>query len=144
MYESPAISSTTAPATPGEIDEVLWERIDTVVGGSVRFRRAVMLEGRALQRPIMVVVVERHSLPGDEDLRRRFRLTPRESEVARLMAERLSNGEIAHRLGISVNTARTHGERVLRKLAIHTRNDVRTAILDPGNAPEHQHARDVA
>lgn len=103
-----------------------------------------MIEGRALHRPIMVVVVERHGLPGDQDLRRRFSLTPRESEVARLMADRMSNGEIGRKLGISVNTARTHGERVLRKLAIHTRNDVRTTLLDPEYAPASRHARDVA
>lgn len=112
-----------------------------------------MIEGRAPQRPVMVVVLERRSppgdedlrrLPGDEDLRRRFRLTPRESEVARLMADRLSNGEIARRLGISVNTARTHGERVLRKLAIHTRNDVRTALLEPEQPSGRRYARGVA
>jgi DNA-binding CsgD family transcriptional regulator len=103
-----------------------------------------MIEDHAPKRPIVVVVVERHALPEDEDLRRRFGLTPRESEVARLLADRLSNEEIARRLGISLNTARSHCESVLRKLAIHTRNGVRTALLDPGYAPARRHRRSVA
>jgi DNA-binding CsgD family transcriptional regulator len=144
MYEHPATASTTTPGSWGEIDEVLRKRIDTAVGGSARFRRVLMLEGRALERPVMVVVVERPGLPDDEVLRRRFRLTPRESEVARLMADRLSNAEIGRRLGITVNTARTHGERVLRKLGIHTRNHVRTALLAPEHAPGRRHVRGVA
>lgn len=144
MYERPATTSITTQGSWGAIDEVLRKRIDRAVGESARFRRVLMIEGRPPQRPVLVVVLERGNLPGDEDLRRRFTLTPRESEVARLMADRLSNGEIAHRLGISVNTARTHGERVLRKLAIHTRNDVRTALLEPEHLPGRRPARSVA
>jgi DNA-binding CsgD family transcriptional regulator len=144
MYEDPLYASTDARDSPTDIDDTLWEKINAALGGSARLSSAVMIEGRAPERPIMVVVVERHGLPGDNDLRRRFRLTPRESEVARLLADRLSNEEIARRLGISVNTARSHCERVLQKLGIHTRNRVRNALLDPDYAPARRHARGVA
>ncbi len=51
-------------------------------------------------------------------------LTTREDEVARLLAIRLSNREIASRLGISEHTVRHHVERVLAKLGVDSRRRV--------------------
>lgn len=48
-------------------------------------------------------------------------LTPQESRVALLLAQRRSNAEIASALTISEHTARHHTERVLAKLGVHTR-----------------------
>ena len=45
-------------------------------------------------------------------------LPPRETEVLRLLAERLSNPEIAGRLVITEETVKTHVSRVLHKLAL--------------------------
>jgi two-component system nitrate/nitrite response regulator NarL len=47
-------------------------------------------------------------------------LTNREREVLTLIAEGLSNKEIAMRLGVGVRTVETHRERVMRKLDIHS------------------------
>ncbi len=47
-------------------------------------------------------------------------LTPREREVLILIAEGLSNKEIACRLDLGVRTIETHRERVMRKLNIHS------------------------
>jgi two-component system, NarL family, nitrate/nitrite response regulator NarL len=47
-------------------------------------------------------------------------LTNREREVLVLVAEGLSNKEIANNLNIGVRTAETHRERIMRKLAIHS------------------------
>ena len=65
-----------------------------------------------------------------DELRRRFRITAREAQVALLMAERLTHTEIAIRLGISPNTARRHSERVLGKLGIHSRIDLAETLED--------------
>ena len=58
----------------------------------------------------------------------RFGLTPQESRVALMLADQRSNRDIADRLGISVHTARHHTERVLSKLEIHSRYDVKRVI----------------
>lgn len=54
-------------------------------------------------------------------LQMKFRLTARETEVARLLAEGKSNVSIAKTLGISTHTARHHTQRVLGKLKVHSR-----------------------
>ena len=66
--------------------------------------------------------------PGDDALRERYGLTPREAAVARLLAERLTDAEIGARLGTSPNTARTHVERVRAKLCVARRTDVAAAL----------------
>ena len=47
-------------------------------------------------------------------------LTPREREVISLLAEGMANKEVARKLGISVRTAESHREHLLRKLNITT------------------------
>jgi DNA-binding CsgD family transcriptional regulator len=55
-------------------------------------------------------------------------LTAREAEVARLLARRASNAELAAALGVSAHTARHHTERVMRKLEVRKRADVAAAL----------------
>lgn len=49
------------------------------------------------------------------------RLTPREKEVLRMMAEGISSREIANRLGISYTTVRTHIRSLGSKLGVHSK-----------------------
>ncbi len=49
------------------------------------------------------------------------RLTPRESEVLRLLATGLDNAKIADVMGISVTTVRNHIDHVLTKLGVHSK-----------------------
>jgi len=65
----------------------------------------------------------------DAELRTRFRLTPRELQVARLLARGLSNEEIAATLQRSRFTVRRHTERVLEKLAIQRRGQVGSRLM---------------
>jgi DNA-binding NarL/FixJ family response regulator len=48
-------------------------------------------------------------------------LTTREREILELIAEGLTNGDIAARLLISVNTARNHVQNILAKLDAHSK-----------------------
>jgi non-specific serine/threonine protein kinase len=52
------------------------------------------------------------------------RLTPREREVARLVAAGLTNRQLAVRLGIAERTAETHVEHILTKLDVASRAQV--------------------
>ena len=58
---------------------------------------------------------------GDDALQQKFGVTDRQIEVARLLAQGLSNAEIAETLGLSTYTARNHTEAVLLKLGASTR-----------------------
>ena len=60
----------------------------------------------------------------DNVLHDQFGLTTREIQVARLIAEGLSNNEIADRLGVRFFTARNHVERTLAKLHVTSRHRV--------------------
>jgi two-component system nitrate/nitrite response regulator NarL len=51
-------------------------------------------------------------------------LTPRELEVVHLLAEGLTNKEIAGRLFISVATVKNHVHNILEKLSVRKRSDV--------------------
>ncbi len=71
----------------------------------------------AVERPAL----ERPAMPEPERLQHRYGLTRREAEVALLLAEGLSNRQIAARLFVSPHTARRHTEKVLDKLGLCTR-----------------------
>lgn len=49
------------------------------------------------------------------------RLTPRETEVLRLLSEGFQTREVADRLCVSVHTVRTHSQNILQKLAVHNK-----------------------
>jgi non-specific serine/threonine protein kinase len=51
-------------------------------------------------------------------------LTLREREVATLVAQGLTNREIADQLVLSVRTVETHVDRILGKLNLHTRTQL--------------------
>jgi DNA-binding NarL/FixJ family response regulator len=48
-------------------------------------------------------------------------ITPREKEVLQMLAEGLSNKEIAAKLHMSVDTERTHMMNILNKMGVHSR-----------------------
>ena len=57
-------------------------------------------------------------------------LTPREREVAQLVSEGFTNPQIAGRLVVSEGTARTHVERIMRKLGYRSRVQVATLVAE--------------
>ncbi|HEY0303704.1 MAG TPA: LuxR C-terminal-related transcriptional regulator [Longimicrobiales bacterium] len=63
-------------------------------------------------------------------LRRKYRLTPTQARVATLLADRLTNAEIALELHVRPSTARRHTEAVLLRLGVSSRFMVLTMIAD--------------
>jgi two-component system nitrate/nitrite response regulator NarL len=61
-------------------------------------------------------------------------LTAREREIVRLIAEGLSNKQIAQRLGIHLPTVKNHVQHILEKLGVHSRLEavVRLRAYTPG------------
>src|SRR5919198_3728325 len=57
-------------------------------------------------------------------------LSPRELDVARLVAEGCSNHDVAGRLGIAQRTAEAHVEQILNKLGFHSRSQIAAWFVD--------------
>ena len=103
-------------AYPTELYGGLVALIFTVIGIHLGLR---------LTRPKEVVVVKEVHVGGpftlNADKLRELGLTPREHEILGLIAEGLSNREIAERLFVSENTVKTHSSRVFEKLGVNRR-----------------------
>lgn len=59
-------------------------------------------------------------------------LTPREEEILRLVAQGLTNQEIAQRLFISIKTVQAHRANLMKKLGVHDRVDLVKYALKKG------------
>ncbi|NMO53996.1 AAA family ATPase [Actinoplanes sp. TBRC 11911] len=130
-------------ALGGELSEWPFERarLQLAYGSRVRRRRP------ALARPILRAAVEtfdalgarpwaeraQAELRASGETRRRTtdatdQLTPQELQVARLVAEGLSNREIAGRLFVSPRTISSHLYRIYPKVGVSSRTELATVV----------------
>ncbi len=58
---------------------------------------------------------------GSKKVIQSVRMTKRESEIVKLIAEGLANKEIAHKLNLSIYTVKSHVHNILEKMALNTR-----------------------
>jgi DNA-binding CsgD family transcriptional regulator len=88
--------------------------------------------GTAGPGPTALIIAEDRGacVPDVRTLSGLYGLTPRQAEVAQLLALGASNNEIADGLGISPHTARHHAQRVLEKVGTHSRKAVGIRFLE--------------
>lgn len=92
-------------------------------------RTSAWWQGRRLS-PARAIEEALDAAPHRSGSPRQARLTPREHEVAALVAKGLTDREIAETLVISVRTAEGHVSRALAKLGVRSRREVATAVRD--------------
>jgi len=79
---------------------------------------------RALTGRLLSLVAEHAVVRRTPALQGAMRMTTREQEITSLIAEGLSNKEIAQRLDIATYTVKSHVHNILEKLALHTRLEI--------------------
>jgi DNA-binding NarL/FixJ family response regulator len=82
--------------------------------------------------------VQQHPRPSASDPSALAELTPRETEVLQLIAEGLSNPEIATRLVVTEETIKTHVSHVLRKLGLRDRTQAVITAYESGLVVPHK------
>jgi len=136
--------------TTFDLDEVVDDALDAGADGFLLKRATpeeliegirVVYRGDALVAPAvtrrLLTAYAARRPPDRERLRLAARLTEREVEVLRALAEGLSNAEIAARVWLSPETVKTHVKAILGKLGVRDRTQAvvwahRTGFVDPG------------
>lgn len=124
----------TASAAPGDATTT---RVMQVGAAVYRVRGSTVAELLGGRPAVLVTVSATSAEPlSDDALRAEYALTAREIQVARLLAEGLSNAEIGERLGVRFFTARNHVERTLAKLGVASRHRVGPLLRNEMVGPE--------
>lgn len=77
-----------------------------------------------LTSSLLSQIAEQTALRAKGDPFKSVRMTSREREVVELIAEGLSNKQIATRLHLAVDTVKSHVHNILEKLQLHTRLEI--------------------
>ena len=104
--------------------ETLFEAVRVIAAGDALLAPAIT---RRLIAEFARLRPRQRARPDDLDA-----LTPRETEILGLVAEGLSNREIAERLVLSDETVKTHVSHVLRKLGLRDRAQAVVVAYESG------------
>jgi DNA-binding NarL/FixJ family response regulator len=145
--EAPHLAPRVVVLTTYDLDEYVYRALEAGAAGFLlkdtppeRILAAVrtVVEGDILVSPsITRRLIEAHALqhratratPALPDL---DQLTPRETEVLRLVGNGLSNSEIADRFVLSEDTVKTHVKRIMAKLALSSRAQAVVVAYESG------------
>jgi DNA-binding NarL/FixJ family response regulator len=105
--------------------EQLFDAVRVIAAGDA-------LLAPAITRRLIGEFAQLHPKPEAPSTPALTELTPRETEVLRLVAEGLSNPEIAARLIVTEETVKTHVSHVLRKLGLRDRTQAVIAAYESG------------
>lgn len=100
--------------------------------------KAVAQGKRFLTPKVSDIVLEGFLMARDhhqQEDRAGTRMSPREIQIIRLLAEGKMNKEIAELLGISVRTVETHRSKIALKLGLHSRSELIDYAVRHGMAP---------
>jgi DNA-binding NarL/FixJ family response regulator len=134
--ESPEVKVIVMDLIPAEADIVEFVREgasgfllkDATFDDFLRTIRSVAAGANVLPQSLtgslFSQIVEQVVGQGKIDLIASVRMTKRERDVIDLIAEGLSNKEIAQQLNIATYTVKSHVHNILEKLALHTRLQV--------------------
>lgn len=100
--------------------------IEEVLGAIRAVARGVRILPPLLAESLFTHVVNHALRNGQENLPNAVRMTKREREIVVLIAEAMSNKEIAQRLSLSTHTVKSHIHNILEKMALHSRLEIAT------------------
>ncbi len=109
------------------------EREHSIHVGDIRAAGTLRLSDTA--NPLVLILISLHCARDYRSVRslgaveKLMSLSPREQQVALLLAEGCSNRDTAKQLGVSEHTARRHTERVLRQLGLTSRQQIAPLLL---------------
>lgn len=140
LDEMRALGHSLVPRAADDRGHVCWPAGTLeVMTAAARYRVRGAFAGEGLMGSDATVLLSLETLsrglPTPQQLGERHGLTPREAEVALLLARGLSNREIAERLSLSPSTVRHHAEWVFTKLGVHSRKALGLTLMGRGDQP---------
>ena len=100
--------------------------IEDVLGTIRAVARGIKILPPLLTESLFTHVVDHALRKGKGKLTEAVRMTKREREIIVLIAEAMSNKEIAERLHLSTYTVKSHVHNILEKMALHSRLAIAT------------------
>jgi DNA-binding NarL/FixJ family response regulator len=107
--------------------------IDDVLGTIRAVARGIKVIPPLLTGSLFTHVVDHALRKGTREFRGAIRMTKREKEIIALIADGLSNKDIAQQLNIEIYTVKSHVHNILEKLALHSRLQISAYVHNEGS-----------